>query len=221
MDTKEKVPQPKREMLRTSFFAFTTLRPVAITMVVIAVVVFGLVSYQRLSLNLMPEISYPTLTVRTEYPGTAPEEVETVVSRPVEQALGVVGGLVSISSISKAEVSDVVLEFNWDTDLDDAISQIREKLDRLYFPEDVKRPLILRYDPSLDPIVRLALYGGEDLYMMRLLAEHEVERELEKLPGVAAVRVKGGLEEEVVVTSSGSRIITKFPIDELIACPIL
>ena len=199
MDTNEKVTQPKREMLRTSFFAFTTLRPVAITMVMIAVVVFGLVSYQRLSLNLMPEISYPTLTVRTEYPGTAPEEVETVVSRAVEQALGVVGGVVSLSSISKAGVSDVVLEFDWDTDLDDAISQIREKLDRQYFPDDVKRPLILRYDPSLDPIVRLALYGGDDLYMMRLLAEHEVERELEKLPGVAAVRVKGGLEEEVVV----------------------
>ena len=199
MDTNEKVTQPKGEMLRTSFFAFTTTRPVSIIMVMIAVVVFGLVSYQRLSLNLMPEISYPTLTVRTEYPGTAPEEVETVVSRPVEQALGVVSGLVSISSISKAGVSDVVLEFEWDTDLNDAISQVREKLDRLYFPEDVKRPLILRYDPSLDPIVRLALYGSEDLYMMRLLAEHEVERELEKLPGVAAVRVKGGLEEEVVV----------------------
>ncbi|HLA41554.1 MAG TPA: efflux RND transporter permease subunit, partial [Candidatus Glassbacteria bacterium] len=185
--------------MRTNFFAFTTTRPVAITMVVIAVVVFGLVSYQRLSLNLMPEISYPTMTVRTEYPGTAPEEVETTVSRPVEQALGVVSGLVSISSISKAGVSDVVLEFDWDTDLDEAMTQAREKLDRLYFPDEVKRPMILRYDPSLDPIVRLALYGGDDLYQLRLLAEQEVERALEKLPGVAAVRVKGGLEEEVVI----------------------
>ena len=208
MDTKKELTQAKGGTLRTSFFAFTTTRPVSIIMVMIAVVVFGLVSYQRLSLNLMPEISYPTLTVRTQYPGTAPEEVETVVSRPVEQALGVVSGLVSISSISKAGVSDVVLEFEWDTDLNDAISQIREKLDRLYFPKEIKRPLILRYDPSLDPILRLALYGGEDLFMMRLLAEQEVERELEKLPGVAAVRVKGGLEEEVVVELEEGKLTT-------------
>lgn len=199
MDSKNEMRENGGESLRTSFFAFTTTRPVAITMVVIAVVVFGLVSYQRLSLSLMPEISYPTVTVRTEYPGTAPEEVETTVSRPVEQALGVVSGLVSISSISKAGVSDVILEFDWDTDLDDAMAQIREKLDRLYFPEEVKRPMMLRYDPSLDPIVRLAVYGSDDLYQLRLLAEQEVERELEKLPGVAAVRVKGGLEEEVVI----------------------
>ncbi|MBN2287718.1 MAG: efflux RND transporter permease subunit, partial [Candidatus Glassbacteria bacterium] len=194
--------------MRTSFFAFTTTRPVAIIMVVIAVVVFGLVSYQRLSLNLMPDISYPTLTVRTEYPGTAPEEVETVISRPIEQALGIVSGLVSISSISKAGVSDVVLEFNWDTDIDESIAQIREKIDRLYFPQEVERPLILRYDPSLDPIVRVAVYGGEDLYLMRWLAEEVVERELEKVNGVAAVRVKGGLEEEVIVELDEGKLTT-------------
>jgi len=194
--------------LRTSFFAFTTKRPVAIIMVVIAVVVFGLVSYQRLALNLMPDISYPTLTVRTEYPGTAPEEVETVISRPVEQALGIISGLVSISSISKAGVSDVVLEFNWDTDINDAIAQIREKIDRLYFPQEVERPLILRYDPTLDPIIRVAVYGSEDLYMMRWLAEEVVERELEKISGVAAVRVKGGLEEEVIVELDEGRLAT-------------
>jgi len=202
------VSQSSEKALRTSFFSFTTTRPVAIIMVVIAVVVFGLVSYQRLSLSLMPDISYPTLTVRTEYPGTAPEEVETVISRPIEQALGIVSGLVSISSISKAGVSDVVLEFSWGTDIDDAISQIREKLDRLYFLPEVKRPLILRYDPSLDPIVRLAIYGGDDLYQLRWMAEEEVERELEKVPGVAAVRVKGGLEEEIVVELEEGKLST-------------
>ncbi len=192
--------------IRTSFFSFTTTRAVGITMVVIAVVVFGLVSYQKLSLSLMPEISYPSVTIRTEYPGTAPEEIEVVVSRPVEQALGIVSGLVNITSISKAGVSDVVLEFEWDTDLDDAIAEIREKIDRLYFPAEVQRPMLLRYDPSLDPIIRLAVSGDEDLYALRLLAENEVERELEKVPGVAAVRVKGGLEEEIVVELDESRL---------------
>ncbi|MEA2064141.1 MAG: efflux RND transporter permease subunit, partial [Gemmatimonadota bacterium] len=205
---KPETPTGAQKGLRTSFFAFTTTRPVAITMVVIAVAVFGLVSYQRLSLSLMPDISYPSITVRTEYPGTAPEEIETVISRPIEQALGIVSGLVSISSISRAGISDVVLEFSWDTDLDDAISQIREKLDRLYFQPEIKKPLILRYDPSLDPIVRLALYGVDDLYILRYIAEEEIERELEKLPGVAAVRVKGGLEEEIIVELDEGRLST-------------
>ncbi len=89
----------------------TTTRPVAITMIALAVMVFGYVSYQQLSLNLMPDISYPTLTVRTEYLGAAPEEVETTISRPAEEALGVVGNLVNLTSISKAGVSDVVMEY--------------------------------------------------------------------------------------------------------------
>ena len=97
-----------------SGFSITTRRPVAILMVVMAICVFGWVSYQRLSLNLMPDISYPTLTVRTEYPGTAPEEVETLLARSLEQAVGIVPNLVNMSSISKAGQSDIILEFEWD-----------------------------------------------------------------------------------------------------------
>ena len=178
-------------------FRFTTQRPVAITMIVIAVVVFGWISYQQLALNLMPNITYPSLTVRTEYPGAAPEEVETAISRPVEEALGVVTNLVSITSISKAGQSDVILEFNWDTDMDEAMAEVREKLDLVFLPEDAERPIILRYDPSLDPIIRLGLTGGEDLMFTRYVAEETVKRTLETLPGVAAVKVIGGLEEEI------------------------
>ena len=92
-----------------TIFNITTTRPVAITMISLAVIVFGFVSYQQLALNLMPDITYPTLTVRTEYSGAAPEEVETTISRPAEQALGVVNNLVNLTSISKSGVSDVVL----------------------------------------------------------------------------------------------------------------
>ena len=181
-------------------FAITTRRPVAILMIVMAVCVFGWVSYQRLSLDLMPDIAYPTLTVRTEYPGTAPEEVETLISRPLERELGVVPRLVSISSISKAGMSDVVLEFEWDTDMNVASQDIREKVDGTWLPEDAEKPLLLRYDPSLDPIIRIGLYGDQTLYALRELAEQEIRRELESIPGVAAVKVKGGLEEEIHVS---------------------
>jgi len=168
-------------------------------MVVIGVCVFGWISYQQLPLNLMPDISYPSLTVRTEYAGTAPEEVETTISRPVEQVLGIVNNLVSISSISKAGQSDVILEFSWDTDMNLATADVREKLDQVWLPEEVKRPLILRYDPSLDPIMRVGLYGEHSLFYLRYLAEEDIKRKLETVEGVAAIKVKGGLEEEIRV----------------------
>lgn len=183
----------------TDFFRFTTTRPVAIFMIVVAVCVFGLVSYDRLALNLMPDISYPSLTIRTEYPGTAPEEIETTISRPLEQQLGVVSNLVSISSISKAGFSDIILEFTWDTDMNAAIQDVREKLDQVFLPPEAKKPLILKYDPTLDPIQRLGLYGDQSLFALRYLAEEEIKRELETLEGVAAVKVRGGLEEEIRV----------------------
>ena len=175
-------------------------------MVVLAVCVFGWVSYQRLALNLMPDISYPTLTVRTEYPGTAPESVETLLSRPLEQELGIVPHLVNISSISKAGQSDIILEFAWDTDMNAMSQEIREKADRVWLPQDAEKPLLLRYDPSLDPIMRIGLYGPQDLYALRYLAEHDIKRELEALVGVAAVKIKGGLEEEIHVALNERQI---------------
>ena len=190
----------------SSRFEITTRRPVAIFMVVLAVCVFGGVSYQRLALNLMPDISYPTLTVRTEYPGTAPEEVETLLSRPLEQELGIVPHLVNLSSISKAGQSDIVLEFEWDTDMNVMSQEVREKADRVFLPQDAKKPLLLRYDPSLDPIMRIGLHGPQDLFALRYLAEHEIKRELEALIGVAAVKIKGGLEEEIHVAINERQI---------------
>jgi len=201
METSDK----KRDFARA--FGFATRRPVAILMIFIAVIVFGYISYFRLSLNLMPEITYPTLTVRTEYPGAAPEEVEMAISRPLEQTLGVVNGLVTISSVSQAEVSDVIIEYRWDTDMDAAVQEVREKMDQVFLPEDANRPLILRYDPTLDPILRLGLYGGADLYTLRYLSDEEIERLLEKVPGVAAVKVKGGYEEEIRVDVSENQLV--------------
>ncbi len=201
MSSEKQVPESTDQ-----FFKFTTNRPVAILMVVLAVLVFGWISYQQLPINLMPDISYPSLTVRTEYTGTAPEEIETTISRPVEQALGVVNNLVAISSISKAGQSDVKLEFSWDTDMGDASSDVREKLDQVFLPDEVKRPLILRFDPTLDPIMRFGLYGEESLIYLRYLGEEEIKRALETVPGVAAVKVKGGLEEEIQVSLNEQQI---------------
>ena len=167
MDTRAPVPAAVPRRAARSTYAFTTRRPVAILMAVMAVCVFGWVSYKRLALTLMPDISYPTLTVRTEYPGTAPEEIENLVSRPLEQELGVVPRLVRIHSISQAGQSDVILEFAWDADMNSVAQDIREKVDRVLLPDDAERPLLLRYDPSLDPILRFGLHGPQSLYELR------------------------------------------------------
>jgi multidrug efflux pump subunit AcrB len=189
-----------------SHYALVVRRPVAILMVTLAVGVFGWVSYERLALTLMPDMSYPTLTVRTSYPGTAPEEMENVVSRPLEQQLGIIPKLVSISSVSKAGQSDVILEFQWKTDMDLVAQEVREKVDRIRFPDGAQRPLLLHFDPSLDPILRVGLAGPQSLYELRHLAENDIKRKLEAIPGVAAIQVKGGLEEQFLVALDESKL---------------
>ncbi|WAS92180.1 efflux RND transporter permease subunit [Nannocystis punicea] len=194
-----------REMER---YRFTVTRPVAVLMVFLAVVVFGAFSIRLLPLNLMPDISYPRLTVRTEYPGAAPAEVENNVSRPMEEILGVVTGLSRIDSVSRGGYSDVILEFAWDTDMDEANQDVLEKIDAIKptLPTEIKQPLILRYDPTLDPVLTLSISGeGETfagtagLKYLRRIADRDIRRLLEPLEGVAAVKVKGGLEEEIEV----------------------
>ena len=187
--------------------SFITSRPVAILMIFLAAVVFGYLSYDRLPVTLMPELTYPTLTVRTEYPGAAPEEVENDISRPIEEQLGVIAGLTRLSSVSRAGVSDVVLEFSWDSDISDGTQDVLEKLDMVFLPEEANRPLILHYDPSLDPVLELSLSGkgkrfeGEvGLRRLRRLAELRIKKEIEPVKGIAAVRVRGGLEEELHVS---------------------
>ena len=177
---------------------FAIRKPVTITMLVLAALIFGYVSFERLAVNLLPDISYPSLTVRTEYEGAAPQEVENLISRRIEEDVGVITGLVEVSSISRAGVSDVVLEFDWDTDMNLAIMDVRERVDRVFLPEHAERPILLRYNPELDPIMRLGL-SGEDLIMLRNLADWEIRRQLETVPGVASVRIKGGLVEEIQV----------------------
>jgi HAE1 family hydrophobic/amphiphilic exporter-1 len=193
--------------------SFVTTRPVAILMLMFAVSVFGLVSLGKLPVDLLPDISYPTVTVRSTYRGAAPEDVEDRISERIQEALSTLPDLVRSTSISRAEVSDVVLDFDWGTEMAFAVQDIRDKLDGVFLPDGAERPLILRYDPNLDPILRLGLtlppsqsarLEDEEgrvraLVQLRWLAENRIKRELETTPGVAAVQVRGGLEEEIRV----------------------
>lgn len=178
-------------------------RPVTVWMFTFAVMLFGLVGLSRLAVNLLPELSYPTLTVRTNYTGAAPAEIEQLITKPVEEAVGVVKGLRKISSVSKAGQSDVLLEFEWDVAMDITSLEVREKLDLIRLPLDVQKPLILKFNPSLDPIIRLGLQTSDNsvagLTKLRTFAEYDVKRQLESLLGVASVKLGGGLEQEYQV----------------------
>ncbi|MEE8586265.1 MAG: efflux RND transporter permease subunit, partial [Acidobacteriota bacterium] len=182
-------------------------RPVTVAMFVVAIILFGFVSLDRLALNLLPDISYPSLTVQTDYPDAAPEEVEALITRPIEEAAGVVPGLTRISSVSRPGQSEVVLEFTWDTRMELASLEVREKLDFVILPRDAEKSVILRFDPSFDPIQRIRLYSAElGLSRLRYAAEKELKKDLEATAGVAAVKVIGGLEEQIRIEVDEKRL---------------
>jgi HAE1 family hydrophobic/amphiphilic exporter-1 len=185
---------------------FSIRRPVTVFVFSAAAVVFGLVAFDDLAVDLLPEITYPSLTVRTEYEGVAPTEVEALITKPLENAVGVVNNVVKVSSSSRMNISEITLEFGWDTNMDLAALDVRERLDIVELPDDAGRPILLRYDPSLDPVMRIGLYGDDDLIRVRLVAEQEVKRLLERVDGVAAVLVNGGLEEEIHVEVDERRV---------------
>lgn len=181
-------------------------RRVSVIMASVAVVAFGLVGYQRLTVELFPDITYPSITVQTDFPDTAPQEVETLVSRPIEEVVGVLQGLRTVRSVSRPGVSEVTLDFDWGSDMDMLSMEVREKLDRLILPEGCDDPIVLRFDPALDPIVRLAIHGEGELTAMRRLAERQLKQDFETLPGVASAQIRGGLEPEVRIEVDQERL---------------
>jgi len=178
-------------------------RPVTVCMFTLAVMLFGMVGFSRLSVSLLPDLSYPTLTVRTENQGAAPAEIEQLISKPIEESVGVVKGIRKVHSVSKAGQSDVIIEFEWGVAMNFATQNIREKIDIIALPKEVNKPVILRFNPALDPIIRIGLSTQEShpraLKKVRTFAEQEIKRQLETISGVAAVQLGGGLQQEIQV----------------------
>ncbi len=175
-------------------------------MVAVALLLFGTVAFTRLPLNLMPDLSYPSLTVETQLPGAAPGEVEALITRPVEEVVGIVAGVQRLTSVSRPGISQVTLEFGWGRDMDFAALDVRQKLDIVTFPRSAGRPVLLRFDPANDPVMRLYLSGGESLYQLRYVAEELIKKDLEPVEGVAAIKVYGGYEEEIQVRIDEGRL---------------
>ncbi len=198
---------------------FAIRRRVTIAMATVAITLLGMISLSRLKVNLLPDLSYPTITIRTELPGAAPAEVENLISRPIEEAAGVVRNVRSVRSVSRSGQSDVIVEFSWGTDMDYAGVEVRERLDLLWLPIEATRPLLLRFDPSSEPVMRVAFVDEqssvknataanheERLKFLRRFADDRIKPEIEAVEGSAAVKVSGGFEDEVQVYVDQQRL---------------
>ncbi|HDS1102785.1 TPA: efflux RND transporter permease subunit [Stenotrophomonas maltophilia] len=213
--------------MRGGLVEFATRRRVTIAMCTVTLLLFGLIALGNLKVNLLPDLSYPTLTVRTEYTGAAPTEIETLISQPVEEAVGVVKNLRKLKSVSRTGQSDVVLEFAWGTNMDQASLEVRDKMEALNLPLEAKAPVLLRFNPSTEPIMRLVLSNKtaaatdadaiRELTGLRRYADEDLKKKLEPVTGVAAVKVGGGLEDEIQVDIDQQKLAQlNLPIDTII-----
>ena len=170
--------------------------------------VAGLVAWPSLPVELLPSLKYPRLTIVTSFGNASSEEVESLLTRPVEEAVGTVSGLRSMTSVSSEGISSVVLRFNWGANVSLAAAEVREKLDLIAdeFPRDVKLPIVEHYDPTDSPILSIALTGPQDLTTLYTLAKDSLKPELETVNGVATVRISGGLSPEIHVLVDQGRL---------------
>jgi len=183
-------------------------RPVAVLMVICIVLVLGAFAFVNLPVDLLPEMSFPMMAVFTAYEGAAPEEVEAMVTRPLEEVLATVPGIERITSTSGQGSATVMLEFSWGADLDLLALDVREKIDQVkgMLPDEVQTPTVFKFDPSMMPLLWLSVAGDVSPVELKRVADELVKPRLERIEGVASAAVTGGVEREIRVLADPSRL---------------
>jgi HAE1 family hydrophobic/amphiphilic exporter-1 len=198
---------------------FAVQRPVLTVMVALIVIIVGIVSFRRLPIDLMPDITYPTLSITTEHENASPEEVEELITRIIEEAMSAVPGVEEVTSVSAEGRSNVRVTFVWGTDLDTASNDIRDRLDRIItrLPEDSERPRLRKFDLASFPILILGVSGNMDPIHMRKIIDHQVKYRIERVPGVASLGIRGGLDREIHVNLNAEKLkALGLPIDQIL-----
>jgi HAE1 family hydrophobic/amphiphilic exporter-1 len=188
---------------------FSIRRPVTVLMATLIAILLGAIAFLRLPVDLMPEFVYPTLSIRAEYPGVAPEEMENLVARPLEEAFSSAPGVERISSTSQEGVVNVRVSFVHGSNLDEAANELRLRLDRRRssLPEDMPPPIMYKYDVAQFPIMFLTVSSSEmDGKELRHFVEKQIQYRLERVPGVAQFTVRGGLRREIHVDLDLSKL---------------
>ncbi|KAB3533088.1 efflux RND transporter permease subunit [Alkaliphilus serpentinus] len=176
-------------------------KSVSVIMVMLLIIILGTVSLFKLSMDLLPKIDVPIAVVNVQYPSAGPHEIENIITRPIESAMAMVHNVKTISSSSSEGNSNVIVEFNQDTDMDFATLEMREKIDliRNYLPGDISVPMVMKIDPNALPIMQIGVSGNQNLVELYRMAEDYIKPRLERLTGVAAVDITGGSEEVIEV----------------------
>ena len=189
--------------------AISVQKKVTTVMVTLGVIGIGIISFTRLPQELFPPITFPQITVVTDYANAAPEEVETLITKPIEEALGSVGGLKRLESISREGRSTVIISFNWGQDIDFAALAVREKIDLVKerLPKESEDPVVLKFDPLARPVMMLSV-TGQDLtpIQLKLYAEKILKDNLEKVEGVASASISGGVDREILISVDQGRL---------------
>jgi HAE1 family hydrophobic/amphiphilic exporter-1 len=186
----------------------TVHRPVLTTMVMLIIVILGLSALQRLPVDLLPDITYPVVTVTANYSNAGPEEVEQLLTRPMEQAAAAITGAQRIDSTSAEGTSRVRIQFAWGTPINEAVDDLRDRLARIQdqLPQEADRPLVRRFDTQASPIMLLGVGSTLDPVQLRALVDRRISTRLERVPGVAAVEIRGGLERELRIEVDPERL---------------
>ncbi len=185
-------------------------RPITFLMTSLILIGFGIFGLSNLRLNLYPDVSFPTITVYTTYEGVAPEDIETLITRPIEESVGSVSGIERVRSLSSQGASVVRLNFSWGTDLFFAETEVRKRLDQIRrsLPQDAEEPVVFSYDPNDEPIVVLTLTSDtRSARELRTFSTQQLEQRLERIPGVASAATAGGLDRQINVQLSNAQML--------------
>jgi CzcA family heavy metal efflux pump len=183
-------------------------RPVTTLMIFVAMVALGLVALSKLGLDLMPEMEIPAVSVLTAYEGAGPEEIETLITEPMEDTLSTISGVDEVVSVSKEGMSAVTLKFKWGENIDESMNDVRSRIDliREMLPEDAKSPVIFKFDLSMMPIAIIAITAEDSYPYLQDIVDDEIVDPIKRVKGVASATAGGGLERQIRVDIDRDRL---------------
>lgn len=188
---------------------YSVKRPYTVVVAVVLVIILGVVSFLNMKTDLLPDMTLPYAIVMTTYPGASPEEVETMVTRPVEQAMATISNIENVTSVSSENVSQVILEFSQSANMDAVTIEMRESLDQIkgYWDDSVGSPIIMKLNPDMMPIMVAAVEAG-DMSSLELteLVENKLLPELESIEGVASASTSGDVKEDIKVVIQQEKV---------------
>ena len=191
-----------------SFISLIVRRPITILMIIISVLILGLISLSRLSIDSMPNMQMPYISVHTRYRNAGPEEIEKSITKIVEGAIATVNNIKNITSYSSENSSNIIVEFNWGVNLREASEDIREALERIYdlLPDNADKPNIRKFATDDTSLMEVAIYGLEDKATLYTIAENQIAPKIKQAKGVAQAETRGGLKRQIKIDVNLNRL---------------